>query len=240
MQYLARSDLEDLESRLLLYSSSETHYWADDWSPEFYRLQARSGFISIAVEHESLGPVLIPEIQSSYAVLDWRDLHLSRSMKRWMRSAKCAQGDYSLRVGRDLAEILRGVEEAHGNQSWLNRTYAELLTRLAADEADGFQVMTATLVSGKTGSVVAGELGYRVGQVYTSLTGFFDRSDPSHNNVGKLQLVLLAEHLENTGFAFWNLGHPSLQYKQDLGAKVIPRGPFLERWFSESGIGWSL
>ena len=72
------------------------------------------------------------------------------------------------------------------------------------------------------------------------LITYFDRSDPSHNNVGKLQLVLLAEHLENTGFAFWNLGHPSLQYKQDLGARVIPRGPFLERWFSESGIGWSL
>ena len=87
---------------------------------------------------------------------------------------------------------------------------------------------------------MAGEIGYRVGRVYTSLTGFFDRHDPELRNVGKLQLVLLARHLQAAGFAFWNLGQPEMQYKRDLGARVLPRPVFLRRWFSESGVDWTL
>ncbi len=88
--------------------------------------------------------------------------------------------------------------------------------------------------------MVAGEIGYRVGRVYTSLTGFFDRRDPELRNVGTLQLVLLARHLEASGFAFWNLGQPEMQYKRDLGAPALPRPVFLRRWFSESGVDWRL
>ena len=241
MRYLSRPELGDFERRRLLYGSDETHYWTNDWSPDFYRLQARAGFISIAIEHEKLGPVLVPEIQSAYAVLDWPDLHLSRSMRRWMRSERCAQADYVLQMGHDLSEILAGVATAHGERNWLSPTYADLLARLAAQgEVDGFRVMTPALVSRSSGRVIAGEVGYSVGRVYTSLTGFFDRQDARHDNVGTLQLVRLCGELEASGFAFWNLGHPSLQYKRDLGAKVIPRGPFLERWLSESGTGGSL
>ncbi len=234
-------DLEDASTRRLLYASRETHYWSDDWSPEFYRLLARAGFISIAYEHDELGPVLIPEIQSAYAVLDWPSLHLARSMRRWMRSKRCADGDYALRVGCDLAEVLAGVARTYGDDSWLSEPYAQLLHRLSADQgADDFQVMTATLTSGRTGRVIAGEDGYRIGRVYTSLTGFFDRRDPVHSNTGTLQLALLADHLKASGFAFWNLGHPNMHYKRDLGAQVLPRRPFLQRWFAESGVGWTV
>ncbi|MBW2281926.1 MAG: hypothetical protein JRG82_14385 [Deltaproteobacteria bacterium] len=225
--------MENRESRLRLYRSADTNYWTDDWSTDFYRLQARAGLISIAFEHDRLGPVLLPEMQSAYAVLDWPDLHLSRSMKRWMRSEAYAQGGYGLRMGHDLQEILAGVRLAHGDHNWLSPAYADLLARLAADgEVDGFEVMTAGLVSQPTGRLVAGEVGYRVGRVYTSLTGFFDRRDPSLSNVGTLQLARLRAKLEFSDFAFWNLGHPSLQYKIDLGAKVVPRAAFLARWFS--------
>jgi len=40
-----------------------------------------------------------------------------------------------------------------------------------------------------------------------------------------MQLVLLGQHLQEEGTQFWNLGHP------DLGAKVLRRGEFLEKWF---------
>ena len=239
--YLARSDLEDIGGRMLRYGSPVTHYWSDDWSLEFYRLQAMAGFITTSVEHDELGTVLLPELQSSYAVLDWKNLHVSRSMKRWMRSGKCVDRDYSLRVGHDLSQILAGIERAYGDE-WLNRSYAELLQRLSASDAGStqFEVMTAGLVAGREERLVAGEVGYRVGKVYTSLSGFFDRRDPSSSNAGKLQLALLADYLMNHGFAFWNLGHPKMQYKTDLGARVVSRGPFLRRWFTESGVGWSL
>jgi Leu/Phe-tRNA-protein transferase len=232
---LTRSDIEDLETRLHIYSRDDTLYWSDDWSPEFYRLLARAGFINIAHDHDELGPVLLPEMQESYAVLDWPNLHLSRSMQRWRRSERCAEGEYTLRVGGDLDEILGGIARTYGD-SWLSASYAQLLHDLAEDEStDDFEVRTAALTSGKAGRVVAGEIGYRVGRVYTSLTGFFERDDPFYRNTGTLQLALLAEHLKASGFAFWNLGHPGMAYKSDLGARDVPRLEFLRRWFAETG-----
>ncbi len=182
--------------------------------------------------------MLVPEIQSSYAVLDWAQLHVSRSMRRWMRAGTRTQADYVLRMDHDLGEILEGVARTYADKSWLIGRYRELLEELRTDDAhDDFELMTPALISQQTGRLVAGELGYRVGRVYTSLTGFFDRRDRANANTGTLQLARLAEHLQASGFAFWNLGHPGLQYKIDLGARVVERGVFLQRWFSEGGIG---
>jgi Leu/Phe-tRNA-protein transferase len=177
----------------------------------------------------------VPEIQSSYAVLDWRDLHLSRSMRRWMDSEKRAE--YTLRLGHGLDEIIEGVVRSYGERCWLIEAYADLLRRLRAEGVrDDFELITPALVSSRTGRIVAGELGYRVGRVYTSLTGFFDRLDASHSRTGTLQLALLGEHLERSGFAFWNLGHPGLRYKLDLGARVLERRAFLGRWIGEGEV----
>ena len=43
-------------------------------------------------------------------------------------------------------------------------------------------------------------------------------------------MVLLSKYLEENGFLFWNLDHPYMQYKLDLGAKVLSRIEFLEKW----------
>lgn len=232
---MSRSDIENPETRLRIYARADTLYWSDDWSPEFYRVLARAGFINIAHDHEVLGALLIPEMQEAYAVLDWPNLHLSRSMRRWLRSPRCAEGEYALRVGCGLDEVLPGIRRTYGD-SWLSTSYARLLRELADDPSpDDFEVMTAALTSGKAGRVVAGEVGYRVGRVYTSLTGFFERDDPFYSNTGTLQLLLLAEQLRASGFAFWNLGHPGMQYKRDLGARDLPRREFLRRWYAETG-----
>ena len=45
-----------------------------------------------------------------------------------------------------------------------------------------------------------------------------------------VQLVMLARRLEASGFEFWNLGHPYMDYKTKLGAEVLPRTRFLPRW----------
>jgi Leu/Phe-tRNA-protein transferase len=228
----------DLRARLRLYQSPATLYWSRNWSVEFYRLLARAGFINISFEDPQIGEVLIPEMQQAYAVLDWPNLKVSRSMRRWMRSAKCTDGEYSLQIGYDLGEIIAGIQRTYVADTWLNDRYARLLFRLAqAGCVDDFEVMTAALVSGPGARLVAGEVGYRVGKIYTSLSGFFERGDASLSNVGTLQLVRLAQHLEEAGFAFWNLGHPGMQYKQDLGARILPRAVFLRRWFAEGAVG---
>ena len=50
--------------------------------------------------------------------------------------------------------------------------------------------------------LVAGDLGYTVGGVYTSLTGFH-----TENNAGSVLLCALGRYLELNGFAFWDLGN---------------------------------
>ena len=77
--------------------------------------------------------------------------------------------------------------------------------------------------------LIAGEIGYKIGKTYTSLSGF-SKKDKKYNNWGKLQMILLAKHLEENSFSFWNLGHPYMQYKFDLGAKLYSREDFLEKW----------
>lgn len=43
----------------------------------------------------------------------------------------------------------------------------------------------------------------------------------------------LGFYLENNKFSFWNLGHPYMQYKFDLGAKLYAREEFLKKWLVE-------
>ena len=51
-----------------------------------------------------------------------------------------------------------------------------------------------------------------------------------YNNYGKLQLIELSKHLEKKGYDFWNLGHPYMDYKFQIGAKKYSRNDFLNRW----------
>lgn len=77
--------------------------------------------------------------------------------------------------------------------------------------------------------MIAGELGIIIGRTYTSLSGFSNR-EKCYRNYGTAQLVLLAQYLEQNGFAFLNLGQPYMPYKLNLGAKVYDRDIFLTRW----------
>ena len=100
------------------------------------------------------------------------------------------------------------------------------------------QVHSVELIDAESGTLVAGEIGYTIGGVYTSLTGFLDRSSSSstttttedkpeggeaeeaagsssappskmlHSSAGTVQLVALGALLRRCGFHFWNLGHP--------------------------------
>jgi len=73
-----------------------------------------------------------------------------------------------------------------------------------------------------TGKLAGGELGYAVGTLYTSLTGF-----SCEDSAGSVQLGALGKLLWSLGFDMWDMGM-SLAYKTKLGAEEMERGVFVD------------
>lgn len=226
------ADLSEENLHQRLYPNlDQTLYWSDHWRPDFYIALARAGFISISQQNPEHGTLLLPELQKCYAVLDWENLRVSRRIKRLLRSESFEAERIELRVVRDHERLLDRVLDYHGrNTTWLTQPYRQLLAGLPRGDGNRFALRGIELWSGKRNLLVAGEFGYTIGRTYTSLSGFCTRPDPRWRGFGTLQLVLLAERLKKSGFAFWNMGHPQQAYKQALGARILAREDFLKRW----------
>ncbi len=228
---------EDLDERVLrerIYPNrSVTHHWSDCWDADFYVALARAGFISIAQRDRRHGDLLLPEIQSAYAVLDWPAIHVSSHVRQLRRSGRVEEEGIELRVAPDCRAVVERIVEQHEPSCWLIPPYRELVYGLArAGPATGIEMHGVELWSTHRGELVAGELGYTIGRIYTSLSGFCSPDERTWNHFGSLQLVLLSERLRDVGYAFWNLGHPYMDYKLDLGARVLDRDAFLHRWYA--------
>jgi Leu/Phe-tRNA-protein transferase len=112
----------------------------------------------------------------------------------------------------DYEQIVRNCVKTHGSD-WLTE---ELL--LAMEQLQHEKNSTAVPYSFslyEDGKLVAGEFGIICGRVYTSYSGYYEKS-----NCGRVQMILTAEYLRNNNFAFWDLGMP-LPYKYTLGAQDI-------------------
>lgn len=228
--------LDDLLDHHLLYygiyQNTLFHlYWSDDWSEDFYIESAYAGFISTCMNIDG-SDTLLPEIQTHYAALDWDNLVITKKVKNIIESPAFLNNEFYIRFNGSLDDTINKISNYHkGN--WLIEKYAELLHKLMGynDKKRDFHIVTVELCCASDNEIIAGEIGYVIGATYTSLTGFCDRNNKKHNNYGKLQLVLLAKTLQHHGYHFWNLGHPYMNYKVELGARIICRKDFLQKWF---------
>jgi len=201
----------------------KNYYWSDDFSATYYIAQAKAGFIAVTDKYES-EELLLPEIQFSYALLDFEDLHISRKAKRLLDKK-----ELKIEISRNLDDVAEDIDKTYKN-NWLTLQYLETLK--AAQNIDkNFKVISACIREDK--KIIAGEIGYIIGKTYTSLSGFSSR-EKKYANYGTAQLVLLAKYLQENDFAFWNLGQPYMDYKIALGAKIYKRQIFLKRWFKET------
>jgi Leu/Phe-tRNA-protein transferase len=221
---------ETVSNKSALYDSIypdmyKNYYWSDDFSPEYYIAQAKAGFIAITDEYEEK-ELLLPEIQFTYALLDFKDLHISKKVAKLLR-----QKALKLEISSCLDEVAEGISKIHRN-SWLTPRYLKML-KAAQTKDDNFRIITAVIR--EEGEAVAGEIGYIIGRTYTSLSGFSSR-EKRYRNYGTAQLVLLAQHLKRHRFAFWNLGQSYMPYKLALGARIYERHSFLKRWYKESSL----
>lgn len=228
--YLSPNELDDkVLMRQLMVSTELTYYWSDVWEPHFYSQLAHEGFIAVTLHHDEMGLLLLPELQESYAVLDWDNLHIGKKVKRLIRKLEDKKAE--LRCTTDVQKVCEAIQKQFGENSWLHELYVDLLLQTMSLNLLKIYAFELYIDS----ELIAGEIGYLIGSVYTSLSGFYDRDRQCYANAGKLQMVLLAKFLEEQGVAFWNLGHPQLEYKLSLGATVLPRHEFLKRWRHTTG-----
>ena len=223
---------EELEDKNILFNyiypnEKSNYYLSDDFSKDFYIKLAFYGFITTSISFENKF-YLLPEIQFEYAILDFENLHISKKIKKLLN-----QNNFEFSINKDFNLVLENLEKYH-KTNWLQNKYKELILSLIdyVHPTIDFEIMSVELYDKDTKELIAGEIGYKINSTYTSLTGFSSK-EKKYNNWGKLQLVLLAIYLEKENFSFWNLGHPYMQYKFDLGAISYSRKEFLKRWLSQ-------
>jgi len=224
LTYADVTDPSILFSRI--YPNMErNYYWSDDFSPQFYIAQAKAGFIAVTDIYEDR-ELLLPEIQFTYALLHFKNLHISKKVKKLLRKK-----NLKLLFTSSIHPIAEKIR-SHHKQCWLTEHYEQTLIQTQTIRED-FQLLCCYIEENR--EMVAGEIGYIIGNTYTSLTGFCSR-EKAFRNYGTAQLVLLAQFLQENGFAFWNLGQSYMPYKFRLGAKQYDRGDFLKLWFEHTGV----
>ncbi|WP_309396483.1 hypothetical protein [Cerasicoccus maritimus] len=234
MQQIYQILPEYLDARILntaIYPKLELEsFWTNDWSPGFFARLAQAGFLTISCPLRMGPTILVAQLHPTYSVLSWPDLHIDRKVARLVRRGELAAQGVHLRITANPHRVCFGIRRAYGNQAWLTPRFAQMMAELATGRYADCRGVAVELWRDGDAQPIGGEIGYLCGAVYTSLTGYLDRSAPNVHNLGKVQLAALGIVLERCGYRFWNLGQSIQQYKKDLGAKVTPRMEFLPRW----------
>jgi len=226
--YVTLSDLHN-ESTMnrMFHNIHETYYIADDLSPEMYDELAYNGFISVSARDIFNNEFLIPEMQTSYAVLHWENLHVSRRLKQFIKKNLLSDNRFFISINENMDGVIEGIKRYHQEKNWMLDSYTQIIKTMHRQTHFKQTIISVELWDQKR--LIGGEIGYLTGSIYTSLTGFFDKGN--YNNFGKIQLIALAGLLKKAGVAFWNMGHPYMKYKFDIGAREFDRLNFLDLWF---------
>jgi Leu/Phe-tRNA-protein transferase len=161
--------------------------------------------------------VLLPKLHSKRTVV----LDPIAETVRFSKSTHKHAKKYILSVSRAFTTVVEACIAQHGQNCWLYPPLVTALHALRGGTASRAKIHSIELRDASTGELVAGEIGYTVGAVYTSMTGFYSRS-----GTGSVQLFLLSQLLSRQGFRMWDLGM-SIDYKLDMGAVELDRMEFV-------------
>mmetsp|Transcript_110955 Transcript_110955/g.312819 ORF Transcript_110955/g.312819 Transcript_110955/m.312819 type:complete len:272 (+) Transcript_110955:106-921(+) len=162
--------------------------------------------------------VVLLKIHRRRTVLSPGDVHVGR------QSRKLA-ARFQLTIDTAFLEVVKGIQ-AHTftdtpGDNWLTDDLASMY--LAANELSqqtGVTFHSVELWDKASGRLAAGEIGYTVGEIYSSCTGFALKE--AFPGSGTLQLAALGKWLRCCGFTLWDLGM-GLKYKFELGGQEEPR-----------------
>jgi Leu/Phe-tRNA-protein transferase len=221
---------EEFAEKFMYPNMFEDYYIMNTWSASDYIEQAWLGMIAVSVfDSTSHIYYFLPQLQRSYAVLDFSNMQIPRKVKQIFGTKDWLEGHFSYRFTLNPLPVIQYINNEH-KDCWLKGPYVEIMKELSHIQIHkhGFTLLAFELY--KKEQLLAGEIGYIFGSVYTSLSGFYCKNDLNHSGLGFLQLVLLGQRLQESGASFWNLGHPHMDYKHKLGAKTVSRLDFIKRW----------
>jgi len=244
-----RHDLAKVVDIAVKANLESDFFWAIDFEPEFYAELFYNGFLPIATRLSPFPPqgleqindiipsladhvakskglcILMPKLHKKRCLVqDWDTIHVGKSARK--RSKK-------YRISFDLAidTVMEGCVKQHG-EDWLYPPVRDafrsinrkpVTRRRKPDGEETGKVRVHSIELWEDEKIVAGELGYSFGKVYTSLTGYYIK-----DSTGTIQMLAMAGLLKHAGYQLWDLGM-TLKYKEDMGAREAPRATFVER-----------
>lgn len=182
------------------------------------------GFLPIATPE-----VLLPKLHEQRCVITRGNLHIGKSTRKKAKR-------FQVTINQEFTKVVQGCQAQHGDRCWLYPLLVQVFETMHRAEhvpavvlsSDGQQVVCPVRVysievwNAETGALAGGELGYTVGSIYTSLTGF-----AQEDSAGSVQMAVLGRLLEQEGFDMWDLGM-EMDYKKSLGCRLMPRAQFVQ------------
>ena len=148
------------------------------------------------------------------SVLFFDRFHIKKSIKKYLSK-------YELRENAEFEKIVDKCIESHDDK-WLTKPLVDAIKKIHRLNNPDATFISFGLY--RDDKLVAGEFGTKVGRIYSSYSGYHEES-----NSGTVQMILTAQYLEKTGYAFWDLGM-SMDYKKSFGAKVRNLEDFIILW----------
>jgi Leu/Phe-tRNA-protein transferase len=218
--------------------------YARQFHPQLLVQLLAEGFLPIATAE---GRILLPKLHAQRCVIDLRGtdsdhqgnshgnsasshLHISKSVRKKSKR-------YHLTINQAWEDVVDGCRHQHGEHCWLYPSivgaFAALhrqphVAKIPADPSVSCPplecpVRMLSVEVWQDNVLVAGELGYTVGRMYTSLTGFANVS-----GAGSVQLAATGRLLLTCGYRWWDLGM-DMEYKRELGAMLLDRPDFVQQ-----------
>jgi len=214
---------------MLKTNYNEEFCMANDFNGDFFLALMEAGFLIMSMElkePEAGGEknidgqggrffLLLPKLHLTRSVLFFSDLRIKKRIRPLLSR-------YELRTDTDFDLILDKCIQKHGD-AWLTPPLVENLKNMHRDSTQkqkGARPFSFALY--RNGELKAGEFGVVVGRVYTSYSGYYEE-----DNAGTVQIILMAQWMEKSGFDFLDLGMP-MDYKSSLGAQNIEPQHFVE------------
>lgn len=166
--------------------------------------------------------MLLPKIHLERCLLiSPGSVHVGRKVRRRAR-------DFRLTLDQAWPVVVKRVQEhtftTRKGDCWLSdelsQAYQAVNRVTGRWRRGGIAFHSVELWHTASGDLVAGEIGYTCGAVYSSCTGFSLKEQ--YPGAGSVQLASLGRWLERCGFEVWDLGM-EMSYKLELGCKTVPR-----------------